>query len=57
MRHQDHGRFLFTIQRQQQIQHMLPVSAIQVSRRLIGHQNGRFGDKGARQRHSLLLPA
>ena len=29
---------------------------IQVTRRLIGQEHGRFGDDGARNGHALLLP-
>ena len=53
-----HQRGTFArVQIQQQIQHMLPVRAVEVARRLIRHQDGRRNHERASQRHTLLLAA
>ena len=53
--HDDRGPLLIEVS--QDSHDLLPVSGIQVARRLIGQQHVRLGDNGARNGDALLLAA
>ena len=53
--HDDRGPLLIEVS--QDAHDLLPVSGIQVARRLIGQQHVRLGDNGARNGDALLLAA
>ena len=45
------------VQQVEQLQDLLGALAIEIAGRLVGDEDGRIGDDGARDGHALLLPA
>ena len=45
------------VERDEQIEHVRPVDAVEVAGGLVGHQDGRLHHERARQRHALLFAA
>ena len=56
VRHHDDRRAEFRIQTLQHRQNIRRRLAIQIARGLIGHDQHRISNDGARDRHPLLLP-
>jgi len=57
VRNEDQRGALDTVQVQQQVEDVLAVGGVEVAGRLVGQDDGRAQDKGARQRNALLLAA
>src|SRR5207249_3064617 len=54
---QHQGRTALAVEVEHQLDHRLAGGRIQAAGRLVGKQQRRLGDEGARQRHALLLAA
>lgn len=57
MRHQNKRGAFLAIERQQEVQNLLAVGAVEIAGGLVGHQDGRLHHKSASQGHTLLFAA
>ncbi len=57
MRHHDQRRAFAPVEFEKKFEHLLAGLAVEITGRLVGEQNRRLGDEGARESHALLFAA